>query len=442
MKIQLSDHFNYKKLFAFTIPSVAMMIFTSIYGVVDGFFVSNFAGETAFASVNFIMPFLMLCGSVGFMFGAGGSALIAKTLGEGDKDMANKQFSLIVYFSIACAIVLAILGLIFLEDIALLLGASENMLPDCLLYGRIILCSLPAFVLQFEFQSLFITAEKPQLGFFVTLASGLTNMVLDALLLGVFKFGVAGAATATAISQLVGGITPLFYFARKNTSLLSLTKTRFYGKALVKTCTNGSSEFLSNVSMSVVGMLYNAQLMKYVGEQGVSAYGVLMYVCFIFMAIFIGYSIGIAPVISYNYGAGNKVELKNILKKSLVIIAFCSVCMAICSELLAKPLSLLYVSYNPDLYALTVNGFRIYSFSFLFSGVAIFGSAFFTALNNGILSAVMSMLRTLVFQVIAVLTLPLLFDVTGIWLSMVVAEVCAFIISIIVILAKRKRYGY
>lgn len=442
MKIQLSDHFNFKKLLLFTLPSVAMMVFTSIYGVVDGFFVSNFAGETAFASVNFIMPVLMLCGSVGFMFGSGGSALIAKTFGEGDPQKANRQFSLLVYFSLALSFVLAVVGIIFIEDIALLLGSSEIMLADCVLYGRIILVALPAYVLQFEFQTLFITAEKPQLGFIMTVISGVLNMVLDALFLAVFHWGVAGAAAATAISQLIGGIVPLIYFSVKNTSLLRLTKARFDVKTLLKVCGNGSSEFLSNVSMSVVSMLYNAQLMKYAGEQGVSAYGVLMYVCMIFLAIFIGYSMGVAPIISYHYGADNKDELKNIFKKTLIIIICCSFGMLAASELLAAPLSRLYVGYNEALYQMTVRAFRIFAFSFLFSGIAIYGSSLFTALNNGLVSAIISTLRTLLFQIVAVLLLPLVLELDGIWLSIVVAEVASFILAIIFIAAMRKKYGY
>ncbi|MBQ7335567.1 MAG: MATE family efflux transporter [Clostridia bacterium] len=318
MSIQLSDHFTYKKLMRFTLPSIVMMIFSSIYGVVDGFFVSNFAGKTPFAAVNFIMPFLMILGAVGFMFGTGGSALIAKLLGEGKKEKANRLFSLFVYVSAILGIVIAIIGILVIRPIASLLGAEEEMLENCVLYGRIILVALPLFMLQMEFQSFFITAEKPQLGLWATVISGVTNMVLDALLIAVFELGIAGAAVATAISQAVGGILPLVYFlSPKNNSLLHLTKTEFDGKALFKACTNGSSELMSNVSMSLVGMLYNFQLMKYTGEDGIAAYGVLMYVSMIFMAVFIGYSIGTAPVIGYHYGAENHAELKSLLKKAI-----------------------------------------------------------------------------------------------------------------------------
>lgn len=442
MNIQLSDHFTYHKLLRFTLPSIVMMIFTSIYSVVDGFFVSNFVGKTSFAAVNFIMPFLMILGSFGFMFGTGGSALISKTMGEGDLPKANRLFSMLVYISLLASVILAVLGFAFIRPIAGLLGAEGVLLNDCALYGRIILVALPAFMLQMEFQSFFITAEKPQLGLIVTVASGLTNMVLDALFVAVFRWGLPGAAAATAVSQMVGGVIALIYFLRPNKSLLRLTGFSFDGRALLKTCANGSSELMSNVSMSLVAMLYNAQLMNYAGEDGVAAYGVLMYVSMIFMAAFIGYSIGTAPVIGYHYGAQNHGELKSLLRKSLVLIGGASVFMLILGEALAKPLSIVFVSYDPSLFSLTLRGFAIYSFSFLFSGIAIYGSGFFTALNNGLVSALISFLRTLVFQIAAVIFLPLIWGIDGIWVSIVAAELMACVVTSIFFVAMRKKYHY
>ena len=442
MQIQLSDHFTYGKLFRFTLPSVVMMIFTSIYGVVDGFFVSNFIGKTTFAAVNFIWPLLMMLGAVGFMFGAGGSALVAKTLGEGDRERANKLFSLVVYVSIACGIVITTLGLIFIRPIVALLGAEGQMLEDAVTYGRVLLLTLTPFMLQMEFQSFFINAERPNLGLWVTVASGVTNMVLDALLVAVFPLGIIGAAMATALSQAVGGILSLIYFFCPQKSLLRLTKTRFYGKELLKACTNGSSELMSNISMSLVSMLYNFQLMKYAGEDGVAAYGVLMYVCMIFISIFIGYAIGTAPLIGYNYGAENHAELKNLVKKSNILIGICSVLMLGLSLVLAAPLSKLFVGYDPALFEMTRRAFYIFSFSFIFSGMAIFGSSFFTALNNGLISAFMSFMRTLVFQVAAVIFLPMVFDIDGIWYSIVVAELLAFVVTLTFMIGQRKRYHY
>lgn len=442
MKIQLSDHFNYRKLLRFTLPSIVMMIFTSVYGVVDGFFVSNFVGKTSFAAVNFIMPFLMILGAVGFMFGTGGSALIAKTMGEGKEDEAKKLFSLFVYVSAACGIVIALLGNLFIRQIAALLGAEGVMLENSVIYGRIILLALPAYMLQYEFQSFFVTAEKPQLGLGVTIASGVTNMVLDALFVAVFKWGLVGAAAATAISQVVGGIVPLIYFLCPNSSRLRLTRTKFNGSALLKACLNGSSELMSNISMSIVSMLYNVQLMKYVGEDGVAAYGVLMYVNMIFLAAFIGYSVGTAPVISYHYGSGNYAEMKGLLKKSLVIIGIFSVSMLGLAEGLARPLAGIFVGYDKALMDLTLRAFSIYSFSFLFAGIAIFGSSFFTALNDGLISALISFLRTLVFQMIAVLVLPILLGVDGIWISIVTAELIAAVVTVVFLLVKRKKYHY
>ncbi|MBQ9760535.1 MAG: MATE family efflux transporter [Clostridia bacterium] len=442
MDIKLSDHFTYQKLLRFTLPSIAMMIFTSIYGVVDGFFVSNFVGKTPFAAVNFIMPLLMILGSLGFMFGTGGCALVSKYMGEGDRARANRVFSMLVYVSFGVGVLIAILGILFLRPIASLLGASGKMLDDCVTYGRIILIAIPAFMLQMEFQSFFTAAEKPKLGLYVTVASGLTNIVLDALLVGIFPMGLVGAATATAISQAVGGLFPLIYFARPNSGLLRLTAFSFDGISLLKTCTNGSSELMSNISMSLVGMLYNIQLMKYEGEDGVAAYGVLMYVSMIFMAAFIGYIIGTAPIISYHYGAQNHDELKSLRKKSLRIIWYASIAMLILGEILSQPLSFLFVSYDPKLYDLTLRGFFFYSFSFLFCGIAIFGSGFFTALNNGLVSAIISFLRTLVFQVVAVLLFPLIFGIDGIWLSIVFAELAAAIITLAFMKALQKRYHY
>lgn len=442
MNIQLSDHFTYKKLFRFTLPSIVMMIFTSIYGVVDGYFVSNFVGKTPFAAVNFIMPFLMILGAVGFMFGTGGSALISKTMGEGRPEKARQLFSMLVYLSLFSGVVITVLGLLFLRPVAAMLGAEGEMLENCVSYGRIILIALPAFMLQMEFQSFFITAEKPQLGLAVTVAAGVTNMVLDAVFVAVFRWGLVGAAAATAMSQVVGGIVPLFYFFRPNSSSLRLTKTRFDGKALLRTCTNGSSELMSNISMSLVSMLYNAQLIKYAGEDGVAAYGVLMYVSMIFLAVFLGYAIGTAPVIGFHYGAENHQELKSLLKKSLVIIGGVSVGMVALSELLAYPLSKIFVGYDAELLDLTLRGFLVYSFGFLFSGGSIFGSSFFTALNNGLISALISFLRTLVFQVVTVLLLPLFWGIDGIWISIVVAELLSFLVTVLFLLAKRAKYHY
>lgn len=440
--IQLSDHFNYRRLLRFTLPSIVMMVFTSIYGVVDGFFVSNFVGKTPFAAVNFIMPFLMILGCVGFMFGTGGGALIAKTLGEGDRERANRIFSLLVLVSILSGVALALLGFVLLRPVAMGLGAEGEMLEDSIVYGRIILLALPAFVLQYEFQCLFITAEKPKLGLAVTVAAGLTNVVLDALFVAVFSWGLPGAAAATSLSQCVGGILPLVYFSRPNSSLLRFTKTSFDGKALLRTCTNGSSELMSNISMSIVGMLYNVQLLNYAGEDGIAAYGVLMYLNMVFQAVFIGYSVGAAPVISYHDGARNVLELKGLLRKSLVLIGIFAVMMFAGAELLARPLSMVFVGYDQGLLEITLRAFLIYSFSFLFSGFAIFGSSFFTALNDGLVSAVISFLRTLVFQVLAVLIFPLFWKLDGIWVSIVAAEVMAVIVTVCFLVGKRKKYGW
>lgn len=440
--IQLSDHFSYRKLLRFTLPSILMLVFSSIYGVVDGFFVSNFTGKTPFAAVNFIMPFLMILGSFGFMFGTGGGALIAKTFGEGNREKANRDFSLIVYSSIVCGIVFAVLGILFIRPIAALLGAEGQLLEDSVVYGRIILMAIPAYILQYEFQCLFATAEKPSLGLFVTLAAGFTNIILDALFVAVFSWGLEGAAAATALSQCVGGILPLIYFALPNSSTLRLCATSLDLKALLNVCANGSSELMSNISMSVVSMLYNAQLLKYAGEDGVAAYGVLMYVSLVFQAVFIGYSVGTSPVISYHFGAQNHTELKGLLRKSFRIIAVFAICMLTAAFILGRPLAYVFVGYDTDLLAMTTHAFHIFSFSFIFSGFAIFGSSFFTALNNGLVSALISFMRTLLFQVAAVLIFPLIWELDGIWMSIVVAEILAVFVTLLFLKANRSKYQY
>lgn len=442
MKIQLSEHFTYRKLLRFTLPSIVMLVFSSIYGVVDGFFVSNFVGKTAFTAVNFIIPFLMILGAMGFMFGTGGGALIAKTMGEGDDRRANELFSLIVYSSILCGVVLSGVGFLLLRPLVVALGAEGTMLQDCITYGTVLLFAIPAYVLQYEFQCLCVTAEKPNLGLAVTVASGVTNMVLDALFVAVLPFGLPGAAAATAISQCVGGLLPLLYFIRNKDGRLHLGHTHWDARALLKTCTNGSSELMSNISMSLVSMLYNAQLLYYAGEDGIAAYGVLMYVSMIFQAMFIGYSVGTAPVVSYHYGAGAHGELHNLLRKSAVIIAGFAVAMFVGARLLSGPLSRLFVGYDAALLAMTRHAFSIFSFGFLFSGFAIYGSSFFTALNDGLVSAAISFLRTLVFQVLCVLIFPLFWQVDGIWVSLVAAEAMAVCVTVVFLRVKQRVYQY
>lgn len=442
MKIKLSDHFTYKRLIQFVLPSIAMMIFTSIYGVVDGFFVSNYAGKTEFAAVNLIMPFPMMLGAFGFMLGTGGSALVAIALGEGRKKEANEYFSMLIYVTIAVGILLTVLGILFTKEIAILLGASDEMLEYCVAYGRWLLVALIPFMLQNVFQSFLVTAEKPQIGLFVTIAAGLTNVVLDFLFIGVLHGGVVGAALATGISQFVGGIVPLLYFMRKNTSLLRLVKAKVNWNVLGKTCFNGSSELMTNLSLSLVNMLYNVQLMKFAGENGVAAYGVIMYVNFIFIAVYIGYAIGSAPIIGYHYGAGNKGEMQNVFGKSLRFNVVAGVVMTVVAIVLSGVLAGLFVGYDAELCDMTQRGFAIYSLSFLIMGINIYGSSFFTALGNGLVSAFISFLRTLLFQLVAVLVLPVFFELDGIWMAIVVAEAVALIVTIGFFAGNKKKYGY
>ncbi len=440
--ISLSDHFTYKKLLRFTLPSITMMVFTSIYGVVDGLFVSNFAGKTSFAAINLVMPFIMVLGGIGFMIGTGGTALVSKVLGEGDREKANRYFSMMIMLTAILGVILTVIGIVFIRPVAYFLRATDEMIDDCVIYGRIVIGFTVSFMLQNVFQSFLIAAEKPKLGLIATVAAGVTNMILDALFIAVFKWGVAGAAIATGISQCVGGIFPFIYFIRPNTSLLKLVKTKLELRPLINACANGSSELMSNISSSIVSMLYNWQLMNYVGEDGVSAYGVLMYVQFIFIAIYVGYAIGCAPIVGYHYGAQNDSELKNMLKKSTILMGGSGIVLTALAMALSASLSKIFVGYDEGLYNLTMHAFKLFSFSFLLAGFNIFVSSFFTALNNGGISATVSFLRTLVFQTASVIILPIFFDIDGIWWAITVAEVFAFIISLTFLIAKRKKYRY
>ena len=442
MKIKLSDHFTYTRLFRFVLPSIAMMVFISIYGVVDGFFVSNFAGKTEFSAVNLIMPFPMMLGAFGFMIGTGGSALVSITLGEGKKKEANKFFSLLIYVTIILGLVLTVLGVLFTEKIAVLLGAEGEILKHCVKYGRLLFLALVPFMLQNVFQSFLVTAEKPTFGLIITVISGVTNMVLDYVLIGVLDKGVVGAALATGISQFVGGIIPLVYFSLPNDSLLRLGRAKWNMAALWKTCFNGSSELMTNLSISLVNMLYNFQLLRFAGEDGVAAYGVIMYVNFIFIAVFLGYAIGTAPIIGYHYGAGNKAEMKNVYKKSICFNIVAGIMMCILGIVLSGFLARLFVGYDKSLCDMTQWGFIVYCIAFLVMGLNIYGSSFFTALGNGIVSALISFLRTLLFQVVAVLVLPIFFELNGVWFAIVAAEGAALLVTVSFLAFYRKKYGY
>ena len=442
MKIQLSDHFTTGRLLRFALPSIVMMIFTSFYGVVDGIFVSNLTGSTAFASLNLVWPYIMILGGVGFILGVGGTALVSYQMGTGDRKLANRTFSLIVYAGIVVGLLLTLFGELTMAPVCRLMGASEEMLPYCVKYGRVMLLGIIPFTLQNMFQSFLVAAEKPRLGLWVTVAAGITNMGLDYLFMGPFHWGVVGAAWATMLSECVGGLIPLLYFCFPNSSLYRLGRTRWDGAALLQTCTNGMSEFVTNISMSLVNMLYNLQLMKYIGEDGVAAYGVIQYVAFFFVAIYIGYSMGTAPIVSYHYGAENYDELKNLFRKGMGFIAVAALCMITLSQTLANVVAGIFVGYDAELTALTAHAFRIYSLAFLMSGFNIYGSDFFTALNNGKISAAISFIRTVILEMSAVMLLPLAFGMDGIWIALPIAEALALIVTAQFLIRKRHVYHY
>lgn len=442
MRIQLSDHFTYKRLLQFVLSPVLMMICTSLYSIVDGFFVSNYVGKTPFAAVNLVMPVCMALGTIGTMIGTGGSAIVSQALGEGKKEKANQYFSMLVYFAVVLSIVLSLIGFLFARPISILLGAEGELLHNCVVYSRLLYFALTPFVLQNIFQSFFVTAEKPSLSLKISLAAGFTNVVLDYLFIAVFRWGIAGAAIATGIGQLVGGIIPMVYFARKNDSLLRLTKAMPDRRVLFKTFGNGSSEMVTNLSTSLINILYNFQLMKLAGENGVAAYGIIMYVNFVFMAIFFGYAIGSAPVIGYHYGAGNYGELRNLYCKSLVLMSSSGLLLTLLAELLTVPLVTIFASYDAELFAMTCHGFRLYALAFAVMGVNVWGSAFFTALGSGLISAIISFMRTLAFQIIAIAVLPFLMGIDGIWLAIAVAELLAVLVTACFFAANRRKYHY
>lgn len=442
MRIQLSDHFTYRRLFRFVLPSILMIICTSVYSIVDGFFVSNFVGKTPFAAVNLIMPVLMAVGTIGFMVGTGGSAIVSKAMGEGKKELASQYFSMLIYAAFAFGVLISIGGFVFIRPISVALGATGELLENCVLYGRILFCAMPFFILQYAFQSFFVAAEKPGLSLKVNIAAGLTNAALDYLLIAVFPLGLAGAAIATVVGQLIGGVVPVVYFAKKNDSHLRLTKAGLDGRILLRACINGSSEMVTNLSSSVVSILYNFQLMKIAGENGVAAYGIIMYVNIIFMAIFLGYSLGSAPIVSYHYGAENHQELKNLFKKSMILLMGSGIALVVLSELSAKPLVAIFANKDVELLTMTTRGFQLYALAFFAMGFNVWGSAFFTALNNGVVSALISFLRTLVFQIIAILILPAMLGIDGIWLSIVAAELLSLAVTGFFLFTKKNYYRY
>ncbi|MCI8477355.1 MAG: MATE family efflux transporter [Oscillospiraceae bacterium] len=442
MRIQLSDHFTYRRLLRFVASPVLMMLCTSVYGIVDGFFVSNYVGKTPFAAVNLIIPISMGIGSIGFLVGTGGSAVVSKTLGEGKPELANQYFSMLIWVSTLFSAAVSLLGLIFAPSISRLLGAEGELLNQCIIYGRISFGTQTLFVLQSIFQNFFVTAERPDLSLKTSVLAGLTNMVLDYLLIAVIPWGVAGAAIATALGQAVGAAIPLIYFTRKNDSLLRLSRAPVNWRILWQVCTNGSSELVTNISISVVNILYNFQLMRIAGEDGVAAFGIIMYVNFMFMAIYLGYSIGSAPVIGYHYGADNQEELKNLFRKSLTLMVGTGVLMTLLAELFSSPLVAIFAGYDLDLFTMTCRGFQLYAPAFLFMGVNVWGSSFFTALNNGGVSAAISFLRMFVFQITTVLILPVILEIDGIWLAVAVAELLALLVTVFFFIWKRNTYHY
>ena len=442
MEIGLDGHFTYRKLLRFVASPVLMMLFTSLYGVVDGFFVSNYVGSTGLAAVNLIWPLVMGVSTIGFMVGSGGSAVVSKTLGEGDHQKANSYFSLLIYVTAGVGLALSVLFLFLIRPVSVALGASGPLLADCVSYGRWLTVFALPFILQVAFQSFLVTAGKPDLSLGFSIFGGAANMVLDWLFIVPLHMGVAGAALATGLGQVIGGVIPLVYFLGKNNSLLSLGRTKWNGWVLLKTCTNGASEMVTNLSTTVVQTLYNIRLMGLVGEAGVAAYGIILYVMFVFTALYYGYAMGAAPLVGFHFGARNRKELQSLFRKSIVLLLGAGVILTALAEAVSGPLTAVFAGYDADLFALTLRGFRLYALSFLLMGMSVWGSAFFTALSNGLVSAVISFLRTLVFETGAVLLLPLVLGLDGIWLSGLAAEIASLAVTVGFFRRMGPRYGY
>ena len=443
MEIALHGHYGYRRLAVSSVPSILMMLVESIYGVVDGLFVSNFVGTSAFAALNIIWPAVMLVGALGLMVGTGGSALVSKTMGVGDPARAGAVFSMLVRFTVILSLVFMVPLLAFMEPLARLLGAEGETVRLCVVYGSICTLGLPTYMLQLCFQSFYMTAERPQLGTVMSLVGAVTNMVLDALFIVVFKWGLAGAAAATTLASCVSGIFPLWYFSsRRNRSSLRLVRTRFEREPLLKACSNGLSEYVGNISWNVLAICYNLQLLRMMGEAGVAAYAVLLYYGYIFAAVFFGFNISVTPIIGYNYGAGDKAELKSLLRHSVTLLLALGFLMMLVSELSAGPAARLFVGYDPELSALTKHAIRLYMLSFFIAGFNLFISAWFTGLGNGKVSATVSFTRNLVFELGFVFLLPALLGPDGIWLAVDAADVCCCILGVVLVLAFRRRYGY
>jgi len=444
MKIELQGHYGYGRLVRTMLPSIATMIVSSIYSIADGLFVSNYAGSTAFAAMNIIWPGIQILAVFGLMVGAGGSALVSKTLGEGDQDKACRIFSMLTRITMLAGIAMAFLFFILMKPLTWVLGAEGGMIQMATTYGRIIVITLPLYMIQMMFQPFFMVAEKPELGTQISIICGVVNIVLDALFIIVFRLGLIGAALGTAISIATGGLFSLIWFlSKRNKTHLQFRKNvKTEWKHVGKSCSNGLSEYVGNVALSVVSICYNLQLMKYIGESGVAAYGILMYLGFVFAAVFIGYNLSVTQIIAFNYGERNHTELRSLLHKSIILISVGGVIMTTVAETAAAPLARFFVGYDESICILTIRAIRIYMLSFLICGLNMFASAWFTALNNGIISAISAFVRTFIFELGCVFILPTFFGVDGIWNAVNVAEVCALLFSAFLITAFSKKYGY
>lgn len=439
----LGGHYGARRLFISSLPLIGMMVLISIYSIVDGLFVSNLVGTTAFAALNLIWPAIGLVGALGLMVGTGGAALVSKTLGEGDEPRANRYFSMFVEFILLLSVVLAVPLLVWMEPLAVAIGAEGEMVRQCAIYGRICAAGMPAFMMQMGIQPFFMVAGRPRMGTWISLVSGLLNIGLDALFIIVCGWGLAGAAAGSMLACCFGGFYPLWYFSsRFNRSSLAFKATGFEFGPLAKACSNGLSEFVGNISFNIVSMCYNWQLMRFYGENGVAAYSVILYLGFIFVAVYSGYNMTVTPLVGFNFGAGNKRELRSLLRHSLTLMLVLGVLLAGTAELLAGPAARLFVGYDSELTALTVHATRLYAPSFLITGLTLFVSAWFTGLNNGPVSALASFSRTFVFELSCVFLLPVLLGVNGIWLSAPAAEILSLFLGAALLLRFRSRYGY
>ena len=419
-----------------------MMLFTSMYGVVDGLYLSHFSGKEAFAAITLIIPLPLLIGAWAYMIGAGGSAVIAKAIASDRQKDANEYFSFLVLISVLGSILLAGIGEIFLEPCAKLLGANDEMLPFCMTYGRILIAAVPLYVLQNVFQSFLTVAEHPKIGLAINLVSAFLNMALNFVFIRITNEVVTAVALATVVSQFVGGITPFVFFVRSKSTTLRFGRPHMPMSLLGPVFANGVSEFVSEIFHPLASVMYNYKLMELTGLNGVAAYGVLMNVGFLFGSVFLGFAVGSAPLFTYKYEREDHDELHSLFIKSTISVVLMGFLLYGVACMIEGPFAAEFFGGDELLITMTEEAFALHSLSYMVMGLAVFASAFFTAIHDSRVSFLISFLRTLLFEVLAILLLPMLFDLNGVWAASLTSEVLTLLVTVGLLISKKEKYQY